>query len=182
MISGEKVGLRALEREDLPALMEWRNRPDFRQYFREYRELGISNQEIWFERTVVNDRSTIMFGIVNLELGGLIGCCGLCYVNWVQRFADLSLYIGKDGVYIDDEGFAYESCALMFDYAFGELGLHRVWTEIYDFDEKKLSLYKSLGFEQDGLLRESNFHKGKWHDSRIMTLLAKDWVSRQNAG
>lgn len=174
MIRGSLVGLRSIEEEDLPQLMEWRNEPTFRQFFREYRELGSYNQRQWFDSVVTSDKSTIMFTIINLANGELLGCCGLCYINWIQRTADLSLYIG--GSYIDDHGFAREACKLLFDYGFGEIGLHKIWTEIYDFDAKKYDLYTDLGFSQDGLLRENYFHAGTWHDSRIMSLLTTEWL------
>ena len=176
MISGKKVALRAVQKEDLPFLMEWRNRPEYRQYFREYRELNIQNQEQWFERTVVNDRNTIMFTIVRSEQPEeRLGCCGLCYINWVQRFADLSLYIGWNNAYIDKVGYAKEACELLFTYGFGELGLHKIWTEIYEFDQPKLELYTEMGFTQDGLLRENYFHNGRWWNSRILSLLEQDY-------
>ena len=176
MISGKKVALRAVQKEDLPFLMEWRNRPEYRQYFREYRELNLQNQEQWFDRTVVNDRNTIMFTIVKSDRPEeRLGCCGLCYINWVQRFADLSLYIGWNNAYIDKEGYAQEACELLFDYGFGELGLHKIWTEIYEFDAPKYELYTNMGFEQDGLLRENYYHEGKWWNSRIMSLLERDY-------
>ena len=176
MIQGEKVGLRAVEREDLPLLMTWRNNPQYRQYFREYRELNIENQENWFTNIVVKDRNTVMFTIVSLETQEAIGCCGLCYINWIQRYADLSLYIGLNNAYIDKDGFAKEACDLLFQYGFGELGLHKIWTEIYEFDEPKYVLYKNFGFHQDGLLRENYFHAGKWHNSRIMSLLDREYT------
>lgn len=175
MITGKKVGLRAIERSDLSLLMRWRNKESFRQYFREYRELGSENQIAWFEKLVVNGKNTIMFAITDLESNDLLGCCGLCYINWIQRFADLSLYIGWDDLYIDDIGYAKESCELLFNYGFGELGLHKIWTEIYEFDQPKFKLYQELGFHQDGLLRENYYHQGKWHNSRIMSLLAAEW-------
>ena len=49
MILGSKVGLRSLEKEDLPALRDWRNLAGFRRNFREVRELNMSNQNKWFE-------------------------------------------------------------------------------------------------------------------------------------
>lgn len=177
MIKGDKVALRAIEKKDLPFLRDWRNKEDYRCFFREYREIGSENQIKWFENIVVGDPNTIMFSIVDVCTGELLGCCGLCYINWVQKFADLSLYIGKDGVYIDDEGIACEACSLLFDYAFDELGLHKIWTEIYEFDDKKNELYRALAFEQDGLLRENYFHQGKWWNSRILSLLDYEWRS-----
>ena len=179
MIKGKKVALRAIEKEDLPLLMEWRNNPEYRQYFREYRELNSVSQERWFQNIVNGDKNTIMFTIVLTETGEPIGCCGLCYINWVNRFADLSLYIGWRNAYIDSEGYAQEACELLFSYGFGELGLHKIWTEIYDFDIKKYELYKLFNFQQDGILRENYFHLGKWYDSRIMSLLATDYTNLQ---
>lgn len=176
MITGKKVSLRAVAREDLPLLMEWRNRPHYRQYFREYRELTLENQAAWFENSVLKDNNTLMFTIVlNDKDQTPIGCCGLCYINWVNRFADLSLYIGYKDAYIDKEGYAEEACHLLFKYGFGELSLHKIWTEIYEFDTPKNELYLQLGFHQDGLLRENYFHENKWHNSRIMSLLASDF-------
>ena len=37
MITGNFVGLRAIEHEDLASFLEWRNKPDLRRNFREYR-------------------------------------------------------------------------------------------------------------------------------------------------
>lgn len=51
MIKGKLVGLRAVEREDLSLLRDWRNIPEFRKNFREVRELNLANQESWFERS-----------------------------------------------------------------------------------------------------------------------------------
>ena len=89
-----------------------------------------------------------MFGIVSNNSQELLGVCGLCYINWVHRYADLSLYIGKDDVYIDEEpgGYAWESLDLLFEYGFNQLNLHKIWTEIYAFDEKKHSLPYLLNY------------------------------------
>ena len=154
--------------------MEWRNRPEFRKHFREYREISSDMQNNWYESKVLGDNGTIMFSIKAVDTDELLGCCGLCYINWVHRNADLSLYIGWENSYIDDKGFAKESCQLLFDYGFNELGLQKIWTEIYEFDHKKYKLYKELGFSQDGFLRKQYFHEGKWWSSYILSLLAEE--------
>lgn len=176
MIKGEKVYLKAIEREDLPYLMDWRNRPDFRKYFREYREINSDMQEKWYENKVINDNSTIMFSIKDIENNQLLGCCGLCYINWIHRYADLSLYIGWNNEYIDNKGYALEACELLFNYAFNELNLNKIWTEIYEFDNKKKNLYESMGFKVDGILRQNYFYDGKWWNSYILSLLKDDLI------
>ncbi len=177
MIKGNLISFRAVEKEDLPLLKAWRNNEDYRKYFREYRELNLENQEYWFNEYVIKRNDTLMFMIVkNDDANTPIGCAGLCYINWVNRTADLSLYIGENDVYIDDKGYAKEATTMLFDYGFGELALNKLWTEIYEFDEKKYKLYTSLNMKQDGLLRENYFHKGKFHNSRMMSILAKEYL------
>lgn len=182
MIKGRQVYLCALEREDLPLLMDWRNQEEFRKHFREYRELNSDMQNSWYEKKVLGDPGTVMFAIRSIKDGELLGCCGLCYINWVHRNADLSLYIGKDLLYIDELGYAEESCRLLFQYGFQELGLEKIWSELYEFDQKKITLYQKLGMQIDGTLRNQYFYDGKWWDSKILSILSGEWRRRSENG
>lgn len=173
MLKGKYVGLRAVEKNDLSTMLAWRNMPEYRKFFREYRELSTANQETWFEAKVLNDKSTIMFSIIDLEKGEIIGVCGLCYIDWINRNADFSIYIGRDSVYIDDK-FAVDAAKVMIRYGFDELNLHRLWTELYDFDAKKIEMFTRLGFVQDGRHRETHWTEGKWCDSVYFSLLESE--------
>ena len=175
MLKGEKISLHAIEEEDLRTLLSWRNNTGFRKYFREYRELNMKDQKLWYKEKVIEDPTVIMFSIKNNETGELLGCCGFVYINWVHRHADLSLYIGWKDAYIDEKGYAEESCQLLLDYGFKELCLNKVWTEIYEFDEKKKTLYEKFGFYQDGLLRQNYWYDGKWWNARILSILSGDY-------
>jgi RimJ/RimL family protein N-acetyltransferase len=175
MIKGNLVCLVPLEQEDLEPLRLWRNNPEFRKYFREYREISKDMQQQWYQQKVLNDPGTIMFAIRSAQTDELLGCCGLCYINWIHRNADLSLYIGWQNAYIDDQGYAEDACRLLFDYAFNELSLVKIWTEIYEFDDPKYELYQKLGFQQDGLLRKQYHYNGKWWNSRILSLLKEEF-------
>ncbi len=175
MIKSQNIALHPVNAEDLAPLLEWRNNPDFRKFFREYRELNMRQQELWFEEKVIKDDTTLMFAIKRNKDRLLLGCCGFVYINWVQRHADLSLYIGWQDSYIDDTGYAEESCSALVDYGFNELGLNKVWTEIYEFDEKKRKLYERMGFHRDGILRQNHWYDRRWWDSFIFSVLRDDW-------
>ena len=177
MIPGERLGLRALEKEDLILLRDWRNIPAFRRNFREYRELNMANQQAWFDRTNSNPND-FMFVIQQLSDGKPIGACGLLYTNWIIRSADFSFYIGMDNLYIDDNGIAYEAAKLLLDYGFRNLNLNKIWMELYEFDSKKIDFFtKELGFKVDGKLRQNCFEDGKYHDSFIISLLKDEYCS-----
>lgn len=170
MIKGNVVGLRAIEKKDLPQLLSWRNQPEFRRYFREYRELNEENQNHWFERIVMNDPNTRMFAIIDLKTEELLGACGICYIDWINRCADFSIYIGKNHLYID-KVYAIDAAKLMIQYGFEELNLHRFWSEIYDFDEVKKMMFEELGFEHEAVHKETHWTEGRWVDSWYYRLI-----------
>lgn len=176
MITGKKVGLRAVEKEDLSLLRDWRNLTDFRRNFREVRELSLADQEAWYESLQKTKHVNFMFTIVDIETNEAIGAAGLLYINWINRSADFSFYIGKDKAYIDDEGMAKEAAALLIDYGFNNLNLNKIWMELYEFDIKKIAFFtKEFNFKQDGLLRQNCFEDGKYWDSVIISLLINDY-------
>jgi RimJ/RimL family protein N-acetyltransferase len=173
MLEGLHTGLRAIERSDLATLLAWRNKPELRRYFREYRELSDADQERWYDNIILRDPSVRMFSIVERANGRLLGACGLCYINWVDRSADLSIYLGADDLYIDEK-FAPDAARRLIRYGFEELGLHRVWAEIYSIDEKKQKFFADLGFSLDGRHRQTHWTEGQWVDSLFYGLLVTD--------
>jgi RimJ/RimL family protein N-acetyltransferase len=173
VIKGRCTALRAIEEADLAQLLEWRNRPELRRYFREYRELNSTQQRQWFDSRVNGDASTRMFAIVHTDTDMLIGAAGLCYIDWVNRTADFSIYIGHEGLYIDPV-LAPDAATAMIAYAFDELGLNRLWSEIYAFDTAKTRFFEQLGFSLDGRHRQTHWAEGGWHDSLYFSVLASD--------
>lgn len=180
MLNGRLTALRAIEEGDLAQLLAWRNRPDLRRYFREYRELNSTQQRAWFDCKVNGDPATRMFSVVDVQTGRLLGACGLCYIDSVNRTADFSLYLGADDLYID-ERLAPDAAITLIRYGFEELGLNRLWSEIYAFDAPKAALFERLGFALDGRHRQTHWAEGAWHDSLYFSLLASDRRPSHNA-
>jgi RimJ/RimL family protein N-acetyltransferase len=174
MIKGNLVGLRAVEKEDLILLRDWRNNPDLRKNYREVRELNMTNQEAWYNKSCVNNPNDFMFIIQRLEDNKPIGAAGLLYINWIIRSADFSFYIGEENVYIDDKGYAEDAAKLLIDYGFNNLNLHKIWMELYEFDIKKINFFKDiLNFNQDGILTDNCYEGGKYWNSLILYKLKK---------
>ena len=173
MIEGKSVYLRAIEESDLAQLMSWRNNPEFRQFFRETAEINTNRQAQWFDMINRSDSPHVMFSIVNNESNELLGACGLCYIDLINRSADFSIYIGFDNLYID-RLFAVDAANLLMRYGFDVMNLHRLWAEIYSIDDKKNTFFQAIGFKQDAVFRETYWHRGKWHDSIFYSILESD--------
>ena len=158
------VTLRAIEREDLTCLRNWRN--ELIDNFRQHKFLNMRDQDLWWKR-VTDDPRTEMFGICYTTL--LIGVCGLCYIDWVSRHAEVSVYIGDPehrGI-----GSALEALMALRDKAFNEFNLHRLWAEIYGFNQASVRLFERAGYSHEGTLKESHFAKGRYWDSLIYGLV-----------
>ncbi|MEL7028092.1 MAG: GNAT family protein, partial [Pseudomonadota bacterium] len=153
----------------------WRNQPHFRRFFRETGEISQDRQTEWYEQVVISDPRVIMFAIEELGEGRLLGACGLCYIDRINRSADFSIYLGADDLYID-EVYAVDAGRQLLKYGFEEQNLHRIWAEIYDFDEAKKRLFATLGFTLDGRHREAHWTEGEWVDSLFYGVLRRDFA------
>lgn len=174
MIKGEKTGIRAVERDDLQLLRDWRNIASFRKNFREVSELNMLNQEKWFEN-VTKSANDFMFVICDLETSQPIGACGLLYINWIIRSADFSIYIGENESYIDKNGYAQDSARVLIEYGFNNLNLNKIWMELYEFDTEKINFFTSeFNFKKEAELRDNCFEEGRYWNSFIFSLLRNE--------
>jgi RimJ/RimL family protein N-acetyltransferase len=173
MLEGKLVKLRALEEDDLHILRDWRNNKDIRIMTREYRLLNMINQKKWFETThKENPPSIIMFGILNNK-DKLIGVCGLTYIDWKNKHAEISCYIAKKNWQESKE--AIDTISILMKYGFEELNLHRLWVEIFSIAKKNVELFHKLKFINEGKLRQKLWRNGEWWDSYIFSKLSTEY-------
>ncbi len=168
------INLRAISENDLPHFLRWRNDKNIRKYFREWHELTVIDEAQWFER-LSGDGKTAMFAVEERsvaegEAPKLIGCAGLTGIDWFERSAEVSLYLGE--VYIDERAEAV--LKELIRVAFLDYGLHRLWTEVWAFDAQKADALKAVGFKHEGTHAKAHWYNGSWHDSVWFGLVNKD--------
>ncbi|MBU2177402.1 MAG: GNAT family N-acetyltransferase [Gammaproteobacteria bacterium] len=162
------VWLRSLEFEDLPQLRDWRNDDRLRHAFREHRLLNLLHQREWWERVSHDDRHE-MFGIMRGP--DLVGVCGLCYIQWVNRTAEISIYVDPE---FWEQGIAARVLQLLADRGFGEFGLERLWAEIHGFNERSIRLFEAAGYVHEGTSRSHIFKNGRRWDCQLYGLLREE--------
>ena len=73
------------------------------------------------------------------------------------------------------QGYAYESCKAVIDYAFAERKAHKVFSETIDA-VKSVGLMQKLGMKLEGIQRSQNRdNHGNWADLYFYGLLEDDW-------
>jgi RimJ/RimL family protein N-acetyltransferase len=110
-----------------------------------------------------------MFGIESR--GELVGVCGLTNISWVNRTAEVSIYVVPE---CQSEGIGLKTLRCLRNVAFREFHLHRLWAEIFAFNDRSIELFERAGFCQEGRMEDHVFKNGAYHDSLIYGLVVKD--------
>ncbi|HHQ0225408.1 TPA: GNAT family N-acetyltransferase, partial [Listeria innocua] len=59
--------------------------------------------------------------------------------------------------------------------------LHRVYLQVFSFNERAIKLYEKMGFTHDGKFREAIYRDGRWHDTVIMSILKKEYLNKEQS-
>lgn len=162
--------LRAAGEEDIELGLRFANDPEIRPNLRFTRPTS-REKEFAFLRANPTD-SSIVFVIVPRDGAEAVGFVGLHAIHPENRHAELG--IGISGAEHRGRGLGEEAIRLVLAYAFRELGLHRVYLWVKDFNPSK-SLYARLGFREEGRARAHEWQKGGWHDLLLMGVLRHEW-------
>ena len=169
MLKGKKVNLRAVEQDSIEQFRQWRNRPELRKYFREYRELSSTMQNAWYENRVLSDDKQVNFEIRFKD--ALIGHCGLYYIDWIHRHAEFGIYIGDNS--FRSGGFGSDALRTLVKYGFNDLNLNKIWCEVYTNNDA-LDVYRHIGFKDEGVLRQHYYNEGQYWDSTMLSMLKSE--------
>jgi diamine N-acetyltransferase len=171
-LSGERVYLRPLEKEDLSQIQEWVNDPEIRRLTGEVRPSSQADTEAWYDRART-DPDRVWFAVVLKENDQIIGETGLLRMFPAWRATDLSIILGDKEAW--SQGYGTEAILLLLDYAFGSLNLHRVAIGVVGFNEQALRFYEKVGFRREGVLRDGYFCDHRYHDFVMMSILEDEY-------
>jgi RimJ/RimL family protein N-acetyltransferase len=169
---GERLYLRPLEEEDIDRCLVWINDPEITATVALRFPFNRSREKEWFAALYKTDRD-IPLAIVLKDGDRHIGNCGLHQIDYPNRCAQFGIMIGEKEEW--DKGYASEASRLILDYGFDQLGLHRISLQVYAHNLRAQRVYEKLGFTREGVLRESYYRDGRYHDTVIMGILRSEW-------
>jgi len=170
MIRGERVVLRAIEREDLPNYVEWLNAPDVLEYFGRYVPMSLAAEEQWYEK-MLQDSSVCNFAI-EFE-GQHVGGAGFSYIDERNSNAEVGLFIGIPALW--DQGLGRDVLTTLVRFAFEQMNLHRVYLRVHAGNKRGIHLYEKIGFQHEGCWRHAEFRHGRYIDLLWMGILRDEW-------
>ncbi|MFN8594467.1 MAG: GNAT family protein [Thermomicrobiales bacterium] len=177
-LTTERLILREFTEADWPALQAIESRPDVARY--QSFEPRTAKESRDYVLTAVADadaepRMTYDLAITLRDGGLLIGRCGLGLSDETSGEALLwyTLHPEQWG-----HGYGTEAARAIVDFAFRELGMHRVCADCDPANVGSWRVLEKIGMRREGHLRESVWIKGAWADSFIYAVLDREWLPR----
>ena len=165
-INGKTVVLRAIEQGDLAQLQQWANDPAVQSMLVGWHfPVSARDQLAWFNALDLRS-SDQRFAIEHPE-AGLVGTANLVSIDWVNRTATHGVMIGDPGQ--RRKGLAMDAVMAICRYAFDELGLHRLDSEIIEYNDVSQKFYiEKCGWRKEGVRPGWFFRKGRRWDSILI--------------
>lgn len=174
-LEGERVTLTRLHFENIYKHFEWNNDPELNRLDSEfpYRRESFADFKSRFERMVDHPTPQNLDLEILAEDGSLIGLAYAIDISEHNRHCTVGVTIGDRDYW--GEGYGRESLELLLRYCFEELGMHRVHTETFEYNEAWQSLVRDAGFTHEGVERDYLYRDGEYWDKEIFSMLEDEY-------
>lgn len=116
-----------------------------------------------------NNPEEVLFLVEDLTIGKVIGHVGLYKIDRIAKKTEFGILIADDNS--RGKGYGVKSTNLMVNYAFNELGLHKVTAEVLSENAPSIAMFKKCGFSIDGCLRDDVFKNNRYYDVLTLSVL-----------
>ena len=170
-----KMYLRALEIEDYTTTIKWRNDDEIwkmvggRKYY-----VSSEYEKNWIIKAI-NNPNELRLGICLKENNALIGLASLVNIDLINKNGEFSTMIGNKDYW--SSGYATDALLMLLDYCFNEWGMERIWGVILEDNIASQKIGLKCGGKIEGVLRNSIFKNGSYHNQIIMAILRDEYIN-----
>lgn len=149
---------------DLNLVLCWRNHANVRRFMYTKHEITLDEHQRWFERSIADPIKHLFIFELNHQARG--------FINFTETgqggIADWGFYVAPDA----PKGSGQKLGHAALYYAFSRLRFHKVCGRVLVYNEHSLRFHRSLGFEQEGIMRDQHFDGERYHDVILFGLIS----------
>lgn len=171
-----RIYLRAFNFDDYKTSILWRNDDAI------WNQLGgvkyyVSEgyEKKWIEEAIFDSRN-IRLAVCLKDSDTYIGNVYITDINTTSRCGESHVFIGDKKLW--GQGLATEAYNMLLDYVFNERAFHRVVAYVLEDNIASCKLHEKCGYKKEGVLRESVFKGGKWHNQVVYSILEDEYRNR----
>lgn len=170
---GCSVYLTEVQAPDIRLLHTWfyQANPDL-MTCRPWQQQSLEEWQQRFEQSA-NSPEAFTFAVRRVEDNRLVGRVRYFDFNSRNRAAEIGYLIGQP---FRQQGYAKEALQLMLAYLFEGLNANKVMAQTGEFNTASIALLSSLGFQQEGCLRQHHWINGGFYDDLLFSLLASEFT------
>jgi len=159
------VNLRIMEKEDLRLVTEWANNPEFGGEYEPLEQVSYNEVEKWYDSLSSEEK----WFIIEKKDGNKIG--QIFHSPRGSHFViGYKLLLSER-----NKGYCTEAVQIMVDYLFLSKSLVRIQAETNPRNTASQRVLEKAGFKREGLIRRSNFIRGKWEDGLLYSIIKEEW-------
>lgn len=176
MFEGNKVRLRGVRPEDWEHFLTWDTDSDAQRYgWQVWPPKGAEAAKA-FARAESEKKFEVtgFFLVIEMLDGTPVGSISVRGDDRRKSF-EYGISLARDHW---GKGYAEEAITMACRYMFGELGFNKVNAMVYDFNKRSQSMHRKLGMRLEGTLTEAQFTDGRFWDSHIFGMTAKEFFAK----
>jgi RimJ/RimL family protein N-acetyltransferase len=174
MLETERLVMKLMDEQDAEEIVAWRSRKDIIDSLFSAAGITLAQHRNWYAGYVKND--TRMEFVINTKADQKkIGTIGLSGIDYKNQKAEYGILIGEKQE--RGKGYAQEASRAIMAYGFFDLNLQKIKLNVFADNIQAVSLYKKLGFKEEGILRREIYKNGCFKDVMVMAVLREEWVN-----
>ena len=180
-IETERLLLRDFTPHDWRQMLGYQSDPRYLQFYpwQERSEEDVKSfLQMFLDQQRASPRTKFQLAITIKGNDNVIGNCGVRRVSIDSTEADLGYELSPD---YWGNGYATEAATAMADFAFRELGVHRIWAHCLEENQASTRVLERLGMQVEGRLRDKEYFKGRWWTVLIYSVLEQEWSLRSTS-
>ena len=159
--------IRLLTKDDLTLLLAWRNHSNIRQFMLNQQEISLCEHQLWFKKSsnnisqylLIYERSDVPEGFIQFTK------------TTSENVANWGFFAAPNS----SKGTGKRICKAALDYGFRTLNLHKICGKVLEFNTLSIHLHLSLGFKNEGTLRQHHHIDSNYHNLICFGLLNFEW-------
>ena|SRR5207302_1668330 len=174
VLRGERVTLRPADDADPPRFVPWFADMEVTRYLGRRTAAALYQEVDFFKR--VGESKTDVLWIIDADRV-TVGAIGIHAIDWPNAHATTGIVIGDKSAW--GKGFASEAMRLRTRYAFRELNLEKLMTEVFMSNVASRRALEKNGYRTVGVHRHHFFSGGAWQDVWLGEVLRGEWEKAQ---
>lgn len=175
LFESSRIKLRKMTKEDTELYNKWRNDIEVMHSTNPSLDVyPLESTKEFVEHVMLESSTNKSYIMVEKEEEIPIGIISLINIDYKNRNAECIIDIGEKEHWA--KGYGSESLKLLLDYVFYEMNLHRISLKVFSFNDRAISLYTKIGFQEEGNSRQSLFRNGQWYDIIHMGILKNEYL------